>query len=111
MSIKVMQIDICDGCADLDLKTEHHFSDNQLLYTQVFCKNYYICEMAYKAGKKESICKHGTWKKKGFERFVCSECGAYIRGDEHLISNDKYCYNCGAMMDGENKERSDDSEN
>ena len=103
MSIKVMQMDICDGCADLDLKTEHHFSDNQLLYTQVFCNNYYICKRAYDAEKKV----HGTWKKIGFERFICSECGAYIRGAEHLISNDKYCYNCGAMMDGENKERSE----
>lgn len=106
MSIKVMQLDICDGCADLDLKTEHHFSDNQLLYTQVFCEKYYICERAYEAGKYEAGEKvHGTWKKKGFERFICSECGAYIRGDEHLINNDKYCYNCGARMDGDENEQ------
>lgn len=43
--------------------------------------------------------KHGYWKKDG----TCSQCGAPAATDTRFdflpIQDQKYCYNCGAIMD------------
>ena len=47
--------------------------------------------------------KHGKWIKIDSESFHCSECDAGLSGicvSEKYISREKFCYNCGAKMDG-----------
>lgn len=48
--------------------------------------------------------KHGKWIKIDSESFHCSECDAGLSGicvSEKYISREKFCYNCGAKMDGD----------
>ena len=56
--------------------------------------------------------RHGEWNKKfiysynwdDFYSLTCSECGAHI-GETSVKAEDfKYCFNCGAKMDGERRE-------
>ena len=46
------------------------------------------------------IMKHGKWEQvREDDNFKCSICGAKLSWWN--IQSDKYCYNCGAKMDGE----------
>lgn len=64
--------------------------------------------MAYPDGRIEAIPKRGWWKKKfiyaynwdDFYDLTCSECGAHIGETSVKASDHKYCFNCGAKMDG-----------
>ena len=56
--------------------------------------------------------RHGTWTERYMEddecrftrhRWYCSECGKW-----QTYGKSKYCLNCGAKMDGERKEPSDE---
>lgn len=56
--------------------------------------------------------RHGTWTERYMEddecrftrhRWYCSECGKW-----QCYGKSDYCLNCGAKMDGERKETSDD---
>lgn len=47
--------------------------------------------------------KHGRWE--GGGAYYCSNCNAYAATDTHRdfldVSEQHYCYNCGAIMDGD----------
>lgn len=49
--------------------------------------------------------KHRRWE--GGGAYYCSNCNAYAATDTHRdfldVSEQHYCYNCGAIMDGEEK--------
>lgn len=49
--------------------------------------------------------KHGRWL--GGGAYYCSNCNAYAATDTHRdfldVSEQHYCPNCGAIMDGEEK--------
>ena len=59
----------------------------------------------------EEICtidpvKHGRWKKTEdfpFPEWVCSRCNTLFCGTEEFPKKYKYCPNCGARMDGEER--------
>jgi hypothetical protein len=48
-------------------------------------------------------CKHGHWE--GGGAYYCSNCNAYsatdVFGGGLDITEQHYCYNCGAIMDGQ----------
>lgn len=56
--------------------------------------------------------KHGWWEysrcdKDGRMIYKCTECGCTLSVEPEMkfaLSNDKYCYNCGAKMDGDGDE-------
>ena len=48
---------------------------------------------------------HGEWKKVTLALYKCSECGNEICSSEYGLSKQyKYCSQCGAKMDKENKD-------
>ena len=64
----------------------------------------------YEAGKRDAV-KHGRWiVDKERLKATCSECGKTLRfSDEMQIifmrEEERFCYYCGAKMDGERKDR------
>lgn len=56
------------------------------------------------------LIKHSYWYNTGYidgEGYVdwdCVNCGATARVQEGCECNDKYCYQCGALMDGKEGE-------
>lgn len=49
--------------------------------------------------------KHGRWIRVIAEDYECSECKAAVwSGKANPISNYKYCWRCGARMDGDENE-------
>lgn len=51
------------------------------------------------------IVKHGRWIRVIAENYECSECKAAVwSGKANPISNYKYCWRCGARMDGDEEE-------
>jgi predicted RNA-binding Zn-ribbon protein involved in translation (DUF1610 family) len=52
--------------------------------------------------------KVGKWEKYsmprcGEQHFICTNCGKYVAYLEHHIKDLKYCPNCGAKMESEEK--------
>ena len=65
------------------------------------------CKKMEEAMIKEKYVKHGHWaivenySDDDFTRYKCSECGRDVWLDEHQKEDAKYCFSCGAKMDGD----------
>lgn len=44
--------DFCEDCPYVDAKTSTLYSDNEVLFVNVSCKNYNLCESLYKRLKQ-----------------------------------------------------------
>lgn len=83
--------------ADKVLETMRSNMDMQELYLPIHFINFVIDEMP--TADVEPV-RHGQWIKTGPYYYKCSSCGARAWIKFYPLDEHKFCWHCGAKMDG-----------